>query len=203
MKSLKKICFSMFLFPIVFLAVGILFIFTGYSDYQDYRVAHDITANVTKCEYDVDYGTDDMPDWHYDIYISYTFDGNEYSDIYWKSQNNSINIGQMVSVKVSPNNPEKPFSGNPISLSILGGLFALFGIIFSFKLIPASFSEKENFVNGSQFPNKSKKGLWFALIPVIASIVFLILGLNINPLFHIGTIVFAYFVVLILEVFSI
>ena len=198
MESLKRVCFSIFLFPIVFLAVGLLFIFTGYSDYQDYKTARDITAIVTKCEYDVD-TTGDTPDCHYNIYISYTFEENEFSDIYWKSQNNAIDMGQTVSVKVSPNNPEKPFSDNPLSLLIWGVPFALFGIIFSFKLIPASFSGKEDFVSKAQIPNKSKKALWFALIPVVASIVFLILGLNFNTLFHIGTIIFTYFVVVLLE----
>ena len=108
----------------------------------------------------------------------------------------------MVSVKVSSDNPEKPFTGNPLGLSIVGIPFALFGIIFSFKLIPDSFSDKDNFVTNSQLSNKSKKGLWFVLIPVAATIVFLILGLNFSPLLHVGTIVFAYFTVVLLELLS-
>lgn len=199
MELLKRICFSILLFPIVFIAIGLLFVLTGYSDYQDYKTAYDTTAIVTKCKGDVD-TTGDTADWHYDIYISYTFDGKEHSDIYWKSQNNAIDIGETVSVKVSSRIPEKPFSENPLSLSIWGVPFVLFGIIFSFKVIPSSFSGKENFVSSAQIPNKSKKTLWFLLVPVVASIVFLILGLNFNTLFHIGTIIFTYFVVVLLEI---
>lgn len=202
MDSLKRICFSILLFPIVFLAVGLLFIFMGYSDCQDYKIAQDTTAIVTKCEYDVDYGTDDMPVHGYDIYISYTFEGNEYADVYWKSQSDSINLGTTVSVKVSPNIPEEPFSENPFSLLIWSIPFVLLGIVLSFKLIPASVSGKKDFVNRSQFPNKSKGGLWFVLIPVVASIAFFILGLNISPMFHIGTIIFAYFTIVFTEILS-
>lgn len=202
MNSLKRICFSILLFPVVFLAAGILFIFTGYSDYQDYKIAHDVTAIITKCEYDVD-TTGDTPDWHYDIYISYSFEGNKYSDIYWKSQNNSMNIGETVSVKVSPNIPEKPFVENPLSLSLWGIPFALAGIILSFKLIPVSFSGKENFVNESKFSPKSKKALLFVFIPIVLAAIFLILGLTFSPLFHIGTICFTYFTVVLLELLAV
>lgn len=192
MEALKRICYSILLFSIVFLAVSLLVIFIGYSDYQDYKLAQDTTAMVTKSEYEADHG--------HSIYITYTFDGNTYTDIYWKSQDASINIGKTVSVKVSPNNPEKPFSENPISLFIIGILFALAGIILSVKLIPASFSKKESFADRSQFPEKSKTGRWFILIPAAVSIGFLFLGLNISPLFHIGTIVSAYFSVVLAEV---
>lgn len=189
----------MLLFPIVFSAVGILLMFIGGSDYRDYKTAYDTTAIVTKCEVG---STGETSDWNYNIYISYTFDGNEYSDIYLKSQSRAIDIGETISVKISPNNPGQPFSDNPLVLVFLGIPFVLCGIIISFKLIPASFSEKQDFINRSNISNKSKKWLWIALIPVVVSIVFLILGLNINPLFHIGTIIFVYFSVVFIELLS-
>ena len=201
MSQLRRICFSILLFPLVFLAVGLLFILTGFTDYQEYKAASEVTAVVTKCKSDVD-TTGDTVDWHYDIYISYTFDGKEYSDIFWKSQNSTIDIGETVSVKVSPNIPHKPFSENPLSLSIWGVPFTLFGIVFSFIMIPASFSGKEDVLGRVQFPNESKKGLWFALIPTVAAAIFLILGLNVSSWFHIGTILFVYFTIVLLELLS-
>lgn len=198
MNLLRRICFSMLLFPVVFLAVGILFICTGYSDYQDYKIADEITAIVTKCKYDVD-TNGDTPNHHYDIYISYSFKGNEYSDIYWMSQGKSIKTGQTVSIKVSPNNPEKPFSDHPLSLAIWGVPFALVGIILSFKMMPASFSGKEDFINRSHISPTIKKAPLFILIFIVPAVIFLILGLTLSPLLHIGTICFTYFTIVFWE----
>lgn len=199
MRSLR-ICFSFLLFPFVFLAVGILLILTGYSDYyQDYKASSEVTAVVTKCQYDTWYDSDDLPQSGYDIYIDYTYNNETYTNIYWKTKNNPITLGETVSVRISPNNPEKPFSSHPFSLIFVGIPFAVAGIVIAFKMVPASFSWHEHSETEPAKSAKSKKHYLFALIPAGVAILFLILGFNIAALFHIGTIIFAYFTVVVLE----
>ena len=200
MKLLKReICFSLALFPVVFLAVGILLFAMGFTGYQEYKLSVDVSAIVAECEYDTWYDTDDMPQSEYDIYVDYTYNGTKYTNVYWKSQSNPIDIGKSVTIKLHPDEPGKPFSSNPFTLMIIGAPFAIFGLIMLFKLIPASISDPEIIGFKTTGLPKSKKRYLFVIIPIVAAIIFFIIGLNISPLFHIGTIIFTYFTIVLLE----
>lgn len=199
MNLLKRICFSILLFPIVFIAIGLLLLLTSYSDYNNYKMATDVTGIVTKCQYDTWYDTDDMPHSGYDIYIDYTYNGKSYSNVYLKSESTSIKLGKEISFKIHPDNPDKPFSSNPFTTIIIGAVVTIIGFIMSIEIIPHSISSPE-FVEDFSGESKSKKRYLFALIPIIPIIVFLLLGINISPLFHIGTIAFSYLTVVFLEI---
>ena len=198
MNFLKRICFSILLFPIVFLVIGLLLLLTSYSDYNNYKMATEVTGIVTKCQYDSWYDSDDMPQSGYDIYIDYTYNGKNYSNIYWKSISSSIKLGKEVSFKIHPDNPDKPFSDNPFMTIIFGAIFTIFGFIMSIKIIPHSIFEPEPIEKFSS-TSKNKKRYLFALIPIVPIIVFLLLGINSSPLFHVGTIAFSYLTVVLLE----
>ena len=92
-----------------------------------YESAQDISAVVTACKYNpVEDSNDD-----YDIYVSYSFEGNQYADVYWKSDRHSMDIGETVSVKVSSHDPGDPYASSPLGLSF-SPLFHIGTIIFTY-----------------------------------------------------------------------
>ncbi len=93
----------------------------------DYKSASNINAVVTKCDHELKTDSDGVPQDVYKIYVRYTFNNIEYSDVYLKTQNKQIEIGETVPIKVSPNNPAEPFEYTPIVLIITGIVMMLFG----------------------------------------------------------------------------
>lgn len=78
---------------------------------------------------------DDDGDEHYDVYISFTYDGTQYEDVAYGKYSSSMHEGDPLTVAIDPTNPEKlPDDGTlPI---ILGSIFfAIAASLLCFKVI--------------------------------------------------------------------
>ncbi len=142
-----KIKFFMIPLSICIVLVGAFVFFSGFSDYDDYQSASDINAVVTKCVHAIKTDSDGVPKDVYKIYIRYTFENTEYSNVYWKTQKKQIDIGEPISIKVSPDDPAKPFEYAPIIVMLSGIVLALFGgttvvLLLKDKSLPKNESNK-------------------------------------------------------------
>lgn len=190
---MKKICFSILLLPVVFLAEGVLLFWVGFSQNQAYNSAESVTAIVAESCYET-WDTDGTFQSGYNIYVDYTFNNKTYSHIYWKTQDDSMALGEQVTIKIHSDTPDQPLSNNMFFLMILAVPVGIAGLVMAFLLFPHSVETVEP---GEQ---AHEIGSLFWLVFLIPAVVFLILGFTIGPLFHIGTIIFAYFTVVMFEV---
>jgi len=195
----KKVCLTMALFPMVFLAIGILMFWIGVNERKEYKRSVEVSATVVECEYDTWYDVDmEKQRYGYDIYVDYTFEGEKYSHVYYNNQSYSTDIGEVLTVRVHPDNPGNIISASPNTYIYIGIPFAIGGIICLFAMLPMAISDDEFFI-GSTEETTSKIRYLFLLIPLVGAVVFGMLGTKNSPLFHIGTIIFTYFVAVVFE----
>ena len=196
----KKICLTMALFPVAFIAVGMLLIGIGIKTRREYKATKEVTATVVESKFDSWYDVDTERHYRgYDIYVDYTYEGEEYSNIYYATKSSSIDVGEAVTVRIHPDNPGKVFTPTPSTILYIGIPFVAVGLFFLFILLPMSISDAGIFDAGRDAGFIMKKRYLFVLIPIALAIGFGIAGGKIDPLFHIGTIISIYFTIVLLE----
>ena len=123
--------------------MGITFIFIGFASlpqvFVSTREYQKITAVISNIEKEYSYvGEDNEP--RYTAYVSYKFDGAEYSNVKLGACSSSTMVGNMEKIFVNRNNPRKILSTSPLRYMIL--LFPFIGM--AFILIPIYPAMKEN-----------------------------------------------------------
>lgn len=143
---------------IIFFIVGILFVVIGFAAKKSHEnfieTAQQTSATVT----DVDVRTERKKTGKhkktrkvYDIYIEYEVDGVTYEDVY-NSSSSPASVGSQIKIYYDPENPfntrlETSSSGFAI-LSVIGGVFAISGLIAIFVYIKNGNNKKRLLENG-------------------------------------------------------
>ena len=142
MDLFSRICLPALLFPMVFIAVGVLMISISYPAYQDYKETIKIDAVVTRNEFDT-WEESDGPESGYRVYVNYKYNDERYSNIYWSTKSSPVKIGNNVVVKIHPDNPSVIFNGNPFFMMLVGVAFSIFGLVITFYMAPFTIVEQE------------------------------------------------------------
>lgn len=122
-------CIISILFGMVILTGGILYAKYFYDFKQN---AEEVTAEITRIEEDRNVNGD----LEYRAYVSYTYDGTDYEDVYLDFFSNSMREGDKITLFCDPKEPEEVMGkswGGFVSLILigLGAVFVLVGLIFA------------------------------------------------------------------------
>lgn len=197
MKLHKRICFTLFLFPLVFVAIGLMFSLVGILGYGQQNRAEEVTAVVTACKRD--FSTDADIHSSYRIYVAYTYEGVEYKDVFYGTEEKYRAPGESFPIRISQNRPEKPITTAPLTMLLIGVPLVAVGVVLGIRMMPAAILPPPPKGRKKKAPKGGRKQLLWGLLPGAAMVAFLILGIAGSFLFHIGTIVFAYLTVFTLE----
>lgn len=126
-------CIISILIGMVILTGGILYAKYFYDFKQN---AEEITAEITRIEEDRNVNGD----LEYRAYVSYTYDGTDYEDIYLDFFSNSMREGDEITLFCDPEEPEEVMGkswGSFVSLILigLGAVFVLVGLFFAIAKI--------------------------------------------------------------------
>ncbi len=125
--KVEKLIFAIFLaFGIVFFTIGIsLALVLGNENKNDYV---GVMASI-----------DEIEKWgdNHHVYVSYFYEGEEYSHVKYNRWNSGMREGQIIGVMINPNNPTKFYTGNFGTIFGLsfGGFGLVFGLIGAIPLI--------------------------------------------------------------------
>lgn len=135
--SQKKISKLFYLFPGIFLAVG-LGLFAGglvwlISCFHFRETAVEVPAVITE----ITRRLDSDGEYHYNVYISYEYDGEVFEDVSISSYSSSMYEGQEITLLCDPEHPGKIELSSMIYFGpvLLMGMGALFSVIGGFVLI--------------------------------------------------------------------
>ena len=139
----------------VFILAGIMFFFLGFTSlpqvFVSTREYQKITAVISNIEKDYHFSSDGDRETEYTAYVSYKFDGTEYSNVKLGACSSFTSVGNREEIFVNRNNPRKILSTNPLRYMLL--LFPFIGL--AFILIPIYPAMKEN-LWGRRFREKHR-----------------------------------------------
>lgn len=187
------------LFPFVFVALGLLLLYNWYTEQKLYLSARNISAVISQCRLDID--TDDYSSGKdYDVYVDYTFNGETYTDVFWRSFSKRQEIGQTVTVQVSPARPNRTIS-NPAPAGAIGVIMTLTGVGLVFKVAPMAFGDKHRHPRRTPEERRASRRTFLPVILVFGTgaAVFIVLGICLSPYCHIGSIVLGYVTILLID----
>ncbi|MBR7179024.1 MAG: DUF3592 domain-containing protein [Oscillospiraceae bacterium] len=132
----------------IFLALGILVLLAGvflswrYSRIEDELVS--VQAVIERI--DVTHRGDDTD---HDVYVSYSYRGENYDNIRLNQYASSMDVGERITLQIHPDNPAEPVSNNGWILFFIGGIFTLLGGCLSvasrWDRLKDRFSRKEEY----------------------------------------------------------
>jgi len=119
--------------PFLLVGAGVLFIVLGAMNgtkQKSYTETQAVISHIAS-EYDATDGSTD-----YTVYVTYTVDGKEYTDIPLDSYHAGMNEGDTVAIKYNPNNPSEIITAGSLTKLIMigfGVLVILVGVVLFFK----------------------------------------------------------------------
>lgn len=204
MKILRHICFSILLFPFVFIAVGFLLGSIASAESQQYDRSVSVTATVSKYEYESGIDTDGTPYSYYNIFVNYTFEDKEYTDVLLSDCSIYMKEGKTIDIMVDPGNPYAPLSEDPSSKLIGPTICVIAGVVMAIIIVPHTISSAREqailFNPSAPKPFRNKKRFFWLLIPLTIMAIFTLLGIYSSIYFIIGTIISFYLTVVLWEI---
>lgn len=189
-----RVNLTILLLPFVFVALSALLLYGWYTEVQLYNGAKLISAVISRCSMDID------DDKEYDVYVDYTFDGNNYMDVYWRTFQKRQQIGQTVTVRVNSVKPDRVIN-YPTGIGTTGIAIGVIGIGMVFKVMPMAFDPKYRHVRRAEGEKPAGKSpiLPFAIGLGVLAVAFILMGIFFSLFFHIGSIICAFITISMID----
>ena len=194
-----RVNLTMFFFPFIFVAIGVLLLYFWYTELLLYNGGQNIQAIIVNCKYDLNGSPNEIRE--YDIYVDYELNDVFYRNIYWKSFKNKQPLGQIVTVRVNPAQPDRTIT-YPAPLGTIGVIMGMIGVGLTFKVIPMAFDPKNRHPRPSEGEAQSGKirnRLPFIIGFGIGALASILIGVLISPIAHIGSILFSYIFISLID----
>ncbi len=145
--SSKKTKIFMILFAIIFLVIGAVLFYRGYST-KDKGVK--LNATITRIDVETTYRNGEREK-DYDVYIDYTYNEEKFTNISYPVYSSGMKEGKQIEVTINPSNPTEFYTST--SDMFLGGGFMLFAIIFIIIIAKVKTSDSDTLTDSNDYYN--------------------------------------------------
>lgn len=119
----------------ILVVFGLILLLWALPELITYTKTVKVTATVAHCEPVRVYRDGDRK-LRYEIYVNYEFDGRDYDQVYWKTQNSRKKVGGQTTVRIDPEHPSQPVTSFSVGALLVALGFLIYGLRY---FLPAVF----------------------------------------------------------------